>query len=157
MKKLIMLIIICLLTTGCWNYKELDDLGIVTAMGISKNGDNIKLDLQLVNLMEGADNGISESPMSVITEEAKTIFEAGRKLHLKSSKVFFISDVEYVILSPEIIQNHLKEVLDFLSRDTRLSLNYLILTSTENDTSDIMASISQFNLNGASNISEIIK
>lgn len=156
MKKLIFLLLILLTCTGCWNYKELTELGVISAMGISKKDDKYIVDLQLINIIEAGNSGITESPVIVISGEGDTIAEAIRSMNMKSSKVFFSSNIEYVIIDKSV-QKNLKEVLDFLARDIKLSLNFLIVTSTDDSPKDILSALSQFNLSPASNISELIK
>lgn len=158
MKKLIIIIFTILICTGCWNYKELTELGIVSAMAISKNEDDkYVIDLQMVNILEAGDKGITESPISVMSGEGVTIADAIRSINMKTSKVFFSSNIEYVIIDKSVTNDDLEEVLDFLARDTKLSLNFLIVTSTKDKPSDVLAALSQFNLNPASNVSELIK
>ena len=52
MKKIILVILVTFLCTGCWNYKELSELGITTAMSISKEGDEYVLVLELMNIVD---------------------------------------------------------------------------------------------------------
>lgn len=156
MKKIILFLII-FMCTGCFNYKELNELGIVSALGISKENDEFLVDLQITNILESGENGLTESPITVISGKGKTVFEAIRSLNLKSSKVFFSPDVEYIIIDKSIVKDDLKEVIDFMARDTKLTLNFLILTSTDNTPKDILSSLSQFNTSSALNVSNIIK
>ncbi len=157
MKKIIIVLIVIFLTTGCFNYRELNDLGIVTAIGISKEEDEFILDVQLVNIIEAGKNGISESPITVITGKGKTIFEAARSLNMKSSKIFFISNLEYVLLDKSVLTSDIEQVLDYLTRDTRLPLNFLVVATTDNKPKDILSALSQFDINSASNLSNILK
>lgn len=157
MKKLIIIILLMISCTGCWNYKELTELGLISAMGITKEDDKYILDIQYINIIEAGDKGISESPITVVSGEGETIAEAARSINMKSSKINFPANIEYVFLSPSILSGDLNEVLDFLTRYTKLSLNFLIVTSTTNTSNEILSSLSSFNLNPASNLSELIK
>ena len=65
--------------------------------------------------------------------------------------------MEYIIIDKSVTNENLSEVLDFLTRDTKLSLNFLIVTATNDKPKDVLAALSQFNLNPASNVSELIK
>lgn len=156
MKKIIVLILITFICTGCYNYKELNDLGIVSAMGISKDGDLYNLDIQLVNILDSEKSGLNKSPITVISGQGKTIFEAARSMNKKTSKVFFLADVDYVFLDQSVLNDGLDEIMDFLVRDTRLSLNFLVVTSTENKSLDILSSISHFDTNSANNLYDAI-
>lgn len=143
--------------TGCWNYKELTELGIISAMAISKRDGNYVIDMQIVNIVEAGDKGVPESPISVMSGEGTTVADAIRSINMKTSKVFFSSNMEYMIIDKSVTNENLKEVLDFLARDTKLSLNFLIVTATNDDPKDVLSALSQFNLNPASNVSELIR
>ena len=127
MKKVILLIFLTFICTGCYNYKELNELGIVSAMGISKDGDLYNLDIQLLNVLDSEKSGLNKSPITVISGQGETIFEAARSMNKKTSKVFFLADVDYVFLDQSVLNDGLDEIMDFLIRDTRLSLNFLVV------------------------------
>ena len=156
MKKVILLIFLPFICTGCYNYKELNELGIVSAMGISKDGDLYNLDIQLLNVLDSEKSGLNKSPITVISGQGETIFEAARSMNRKTSKVFFLADVDYVFLDQSVLNDGLDEIMDFLIRDTRLSLNFLVVTSTENKSLDILSSISHFDTNSANNLYDAI-
>lgn len=156
MKKVILLIFLTFICTGCYNYKELNELGIVSAMGISKDGDLYNLDIQLLNVLDSEKSGLNKSPITVISGQGVTIFEAARSMNKKTSKVFFLADVDYVFLDQSVLNDGLDEIMDFLIRDTRLSLNFLVVTSTENKSLDILSSISHFDTNSANNLYDAV-
>lgn len=156
MKKVILLIFLTFICTGCYNYKELNELGIVSAMGISKDGDLYNLDIQLLNVLDSEKSGLNKSPITVISGQGETIFEAARTMNRKTSKVFFLADVDYVFLDQSVLNDGLDEIMDFLIRDTRLSLNFLVVTSTENKSLDILSSISHFDTNSANNLYDAV-
>lgn len=157
MKKIFLILCVIVMCTGCWNYKELTELGIVSAMAISKKDNKYVIDLQLVNIVEAGDKGVPESPISVMSGEGDTIADAIRSINMKISKVFFSSNMEYMIIDKSVMDDSLEEILDFLARDTKLSLNFLIVTSTNDKPEDVLAALSQFNLNPASNVSELVR
>ena len=156
MKKVILLIFLTFICTGCYNYKELNELGIVSAMGISKDGDLYNLDIQLLNVLDSEKSGLNKSPITVISGQGETIFEAARSMNKKTSKVFFLADVDYVFLDQSVLNDGLDEIMDFLIRDTRLSLNFLVVTSTEDKSLDILSSISHFDTNSANNLYDAV-
>lgn len=156
MKKIILVILVTILCTGCWNYKELSELGITTAMSISKEGDEYVLVLELMNIVDSEKSNLDQSPITTISGRGKTIFEAARSMNKLTSKIFFLADVDYVFLDKSVLTEDPKEIMDFLVRDTRLSLNFLIITSEETSGEDILSSISHFNTNSAKNLYEII-
>lgn len=158
MKKIITIIIMCFICTGCFDYQELGELGIISAMSIVKNEDNFHVDIQLINIIESGDHGVVESPITVISGEGETVFEAVRSMNLRTSKSFFPANMAYLIVDKSVLEeNDLREVMDFFARHTKLSLNFLVITSTDSDPGDVMASLSEFNINAATNMSEVIR
>lgn len=155
MKKILLFISIFILTGCTSNYRELNELGIITAFGIKKIDNEYEVSFQLVNVTNSDNTTIEESPISVIKGTGKTIYDAARSLHLKSSKVFFLSSVQYVILDKSVLTDDLTPIIDYLTRDTRLSLNFLILSS-EDDPSLILSSLSEFDISPSNNLYEII-
>lgn len=155
MKKILLVISIFILTGCTSNYRELNELGIITAFGIKKLDNEYEVSFQLVNVTNSDNTSIEESPISVIKGSGKTIYDAARSLHLKSSKVFFLSSVQYVILDKSVLTEDLTPIIDYLTRDTRLSLNFLILSS-EDDPSLILSSLSEFDISPSNNLYEII-
>ena len=49
MKKIIILFITLLLCTGCFDYKEINDLAIISAIGINFNDNNYEITLEVLN------------------------------------------------------------------------------------------------------------
>ena len=76
--KLILIIIILIPLTGCYNYRELNDLGITTAIGISKKNDEFNLVIEVLKTDDKSEE--SKMPKYVLYEsKGKTIQEAVRK------------------------------------------------------------------------------
>ena len=154
MKKLLLLIILILFTSGCYNYKELSNLAVVSSFGIDFEDNLFTVHAQIINVSD-SNSKIEESPISVISSSGNTIIEAAKNLNSLTSKILFISNIEYVLLSEEVVNNKLEEVLDYLSRDTRLSLNYMVIT-TSSRVKDVLETISKFDLNSSTNLSNMI-
>lgn len=72
-------------------------------MGISKDGDLYNLDIQLLNVLDSEKSGFNKSPITVISGQGETIFEAARSMNRKTSKVFFLADVDYVFLDQSVL------------------------------------------------------
>lgn len=158
MKKFVLLLFLTFMCTGCFDYQELGELGIISAMSIMKNDDGFRVDIQLINIIEGGDHGVVESPVTVISGEGPTVFDAVRSMNLRISKSFFPANMAYLIVDKSVLQeNDLGEVMDFFARHTKLSLNFLVITTTDSDPGEVMASLSEFNINAATNMAEVIR
>ena len=118
MKKIIILLIPLLLLTGCYDYRELSDLAIITAVSIDKVDDNLEVAIQVVNPKKEQDTTSTNEPDFVTyTSSAKTVQEALRKVVNDSPAKLYVSHMEILIISEEVAKNHLNEILDFFSRD----------------------------------------
>ena len=53
MKKIIFSFIVVLLTSGCWNYKELNEYSIVTGIAIDKSDNGYKVSVLISNVPKG--------------------------------------------------------------------------------------------------------
>ncbi len=158
MKKFVLLLFLTFMCTGCFDYQELGELGIISAMSIMKNDDGFRVDIQLINIIESGDHGVVESPVTVVSGEGPTVFDAVRSMNLRISKSFFPANMAYLIVDKSVLQeNDLGEVMDFFARHTKLSLNFLVITTTDSDPGEVMASLSEFNINAATNMAEVIR
>ncbi|AKL96829.1 spore germination protein KC [Clostridium aceticum] len=121
MKKIsvfIIFIMLLLLLTGCWNQREINDLGIVIAMGIDiVEEDNIALTVQMVMpRMLDKDSG-KENAIVSYTETGLTLFEALRKINLVSSNKPYIGHIQLVVFGESLVEKNLQHAVDFLERD----------------------------------------
>ncbi|WP_339060152.1 hypothetical protein [Tepidibacillus marianensis] len=96
-----------LLTTGCWNRRELNEIAIVTAVGIDPgtNKGEIKMAFQIVNPSAiSGKQGVSNSmtPFIVIHTSGKTEFEAVRKATKEMSRRLYFSHLQAWIINGEL-------------------------------------------------------
>ena len=52
MKKILYLFTISLFISGCWNYRELNDISLASAIAISKDNDNFIITVQIMSTKE---------------------------------------------------------------------------------------------------------
>ena len=118
MRKIIILLIPIFFLTGCYDYRELSDLAIITAVSIDKVDDNLEVTIQVVNPKKEQDTTSTNEPDFVTyTSYAKTVQEALRKVVNDSPAKLYASHMELLVISEEVAKNYLNEKLDFFSRD----------------------------------------
>ena len=109
MKKIIILILSIFLLTGCYNYKELNDAAIVSAIAIDKCDDNINhlsVSVQIMNAKK--DEESSQSEITFYQACGETIYEGLQSITLDSPKELYLGDNEVIIISEELLQPILK-------------------------------------------------
>ncbi|TGB04971.1 Ger(x)C family spore germination protein [Halobacillus salinus] len=127
-------ILTCLfLLTGCWNSKELDELGIAVATGIDKNDDgDYVVVVQVINPSEIAtDAPTNRPPVSTYSITGKTIFEAFKKLSAKSPRKIYFSQMRLVVLGEKLTQEGIMPTLDFLYRDHEYRASFYVTVARD--------------------------
>jgi spore germination protein KC len=138
MKNTLILICICvILLTGCWNYRELNDLAVVVGMGIDKveEGNEYRVSFQVVNpgsvsMGTKGGGGGDSTPVTVYSDTGHTIYEAMRKTSQKIPRQLFFAHIQVLILGESLVkEDGIKELFDFYERSRELRLNAAILVS----------------------------
>ncbi|MCA1029455.1 Ger(x)C family spore germination protein [Bacillus timonensis] len=115
--------------TGCWSSRELNELGIATAIGIDKSKDGFLVTAQILN--PGAVTAkvpTNTTPVTTFQAEGKTVFEALRKLTKNSPRKVYLSHVQIVAFSEKLAREEgIKASLDFISRDHEMRTDFYIV------------------------------
>ena len=108
--KLIVIIIAMILLNGLNNSRELNDLAIVSAIGIDKEDGNFKVSAIVLN-PEKQDSGSSSSSASnkmiVYEKTASSVQEAIRSMILESPKRLYLAHMELLLISEEVAKKDL--------------------------------------------------
>lgn len=129
MKKIILLLIILLPCTGC-SYVELNDLAIVSAVGIDYENNNFNLTAQIMD-MEDSEN--SSSAKALIYEASgETISTAIRNFAIRYPKTVYFGHLEVIIISKDAIEQKLEDIFDYFMRSTEVrSSGFVAITNNE--------------------------
>ena len=139
MKKIKYLILLLPLLSGCYNYRELNELGITTAISIDYKDNNFFVITEVVNPIKQQDASSSNNaPFINYSSSASTIQKAFRNVVLESPRQLYAAQLEIIVLSEEVVSNHLEEVLEYFSRDpeTRTETK-IIVAKTDESTKSI--------------------
>ena len=157
MRKIIILIpLILTLLTGCYNYEELNNLAIVSAISISyDDNNNFNVIVQVVNPKKEQDSSSSNEPDFVTFESTgKTLHESFRKLTKKSLKKIYGNQMQLIIIDENVVKNNIKDVLDFLIREPEIRNEVYVLIGKNKD---ILKIITPLNNISSHNIKESIE
>ena len=137
MRKLALIMVcISLLTTGCWDYQEVDRLASVIAIGIDRipGSKSILLTVQIPQ-PEGKGSGKKtggqggEKSYAVMNSEGKSLSEAIRYLSLQSTRRVLLSHCKTIVLGKDLAETGIGEILDELKRDREFRRTDWILTT----------------------------
>lgn len=128
------LLILTFFVSGCYNYRELNDLGITTAVSIDFDKENnlFIIDAQLINPVKQQDVSASGEPTFLnFTSSDKSLQETFRKMILESPRQLYGSHMQFILLSEVVAEEHLPEVLDFFIRDPELRSEFKIIIAQD--------------------------
>jgi spore germination protein KC len=128
-KKLVclLLILLCIFQSGCWDRRELNELAIVLAAGVDSTPEgNIELTVQIVR--PRAFGGGAEKPggqpkennVWVVSQEGRSILDAQRLLEKKVSREMYWGHNVIAILGEDIARDGVSKVTNFFSRSPRV-------------------------------------
>lgn len=133
--KYLILLIIPLFLSGCYNYQELNELAITTAVSIDydKDSDNFKIIAQVINPVKEQDAKSSNEPSFInYKSEGKSLREAVRLVLLDSPKKLYGSQIQIVVLSENVIGEKLPDVIDFFIREPELRSEFKLIIARDN-------------------------
>lgn len=150
MKKIISFLIAVLCLSGCYNYNEMNDLSIISALGIDYEDNLYKLSAQVVEFKNEKETFVT------FTSEGNTIYEALRNLSKSSSKKMYISHLEVLLLSEKVYKEKNDEIIDFFANYPESSLNYYV-TVTDGSPIDFINTSTPLTTLSSGSIIEMLK
>ena len=139
MKRIKFLILLLPILSGCYNYRELNELGITTAVSIDYKDNNFYVIAEVINPIKQQDASSSNnSPFVNYNSSSSSLQDAFRKVVLESPRQLYAAQLEIIVLSEEVVNNHLEEVLEYFARDpeSRTEIK-IIVAKTEDSTKAI--------------------
>lgn len=139
MKKIIILLILLFNVTACSNYHELNDLAIVSAMGIEKEDNKYKVTLEVYKEVKESNSGSASKESQDISGTGKSIDEAINNSSFASEKLLYFSHIQAIIIDSDLAKEGIQSIMDYLSRNTELSFVSYIVVSDDKKPSEILS------------------
>lgn len=150
----ILLVFIAVSMTGCWNYRELENLAIVSGFAVDKgtNGAKYHLTIETIDTSGsgggnsgGGGGGQSAISSEIIETDGDTIFDAVRNTLTVSDKKLYWGDCKVAIISSQLAAEGIAPLLDFINRDSEPRLTIDLFVSKENTAADVIVQKSPTN------------
>lgn len=136
---LLILVLIMVVNTGCWSRRELNDLSIVTGMGLDKVNGEYLLSAQVIRPAAIAgEKGGGEAQIDKYKITGKTIFECLRKMSTQIARRLYLSHIRVLAFGEEFAKEGIAPVLDFFSRDHELRSDFNIVIVHKKQASEIL-------------------
>lgn len=153
-KRLIILLLLPLFLTGCWNYSELNEIAIATGISIDWEDDKYKVTVLISNAQktEGSSKE-GEAQITVFEGTGKTMTEALKNIELKLPKELYLKHISIIIIGEKLAKKGVGNILDYLIRDPNSPNKFNILVSREVKAGEILKIISPLETFPSQNVS----
>ena len=135
MKKIILLLLLLCLG-GCYDYKEINNLAIITAIGIDYEDNNYIVTLEVLNDQTDKDSAKIKSYTK--TGKDETLAKALEKTADLLSDQANYTQVKLMILSKTIVDGKFNSIIDFFMRSTYFRENFYVISSIDTSPKDIL-------------------
>ncbi|QNO14517.1 Ger(x)C family spore germination protein [Alkalicella caledoniensis] len=142
------LIGLCLITfvSGCWGKIEVEDLGIIVAMGIDANdtGDGFEMTLHIIKPQETeASDGQQEGKMWVASAEGQTLIDAAKNFRGRAPAQLTWMHNNLVFIGEETARDNIADIMDFLTRNRQIRYKSWVLI-TQGKAKEVMQATPEF-------------
>ena len=128
MKKIIILLLSIFLLSGCYDNIELNNLSIITGVGIDYYDDEFHVTFEVLNDIKTEENTAMLS--YTLNGHGSTITKAFTDANYRVGKKPYFAHLKIVLLGKEVLNGHLQDIMDYLLRDTNIRDEfYLFLTN----------------------------
>lgn len=134
---IILIVILCTLLSGCWNYHGLNESSIVAGVAIDRNMDNQNYLLTIEIFDLSGKEGVSKS--QIIETEGETIYEAIRNAKKRLAKKLYFSDMQLMVISNQIAKEEgVQSLLDWFIRNEKPRETFSVIISQEKTAKEIL-------------------
>ncbi len=157
MKKIIvLLLIIPFFITGCFDYKEVDKLAFVTAIGIDYDDEKYELTFEVLAGQNYETESGKIKPYTISTK-GKTITDAFADIALKIPTLPHYFHLKAVVISKEVAKKGTKDIIDYITRNPQISNNFYLLLAENSDAKEIIKTKSDSGESIASTLSDLVE
>lgn len=132
--KLFLLSTIILTTlTGCYDYREINTLAIVSATEINKIGNEYQVSVQAINPQAPDKTTDPQAPFIIYTGTGKTIQEAYRSITLSASRFMYSNHLDLLIINEKIAKENISDLIDYYIRNPGIRTEFYVLISKDDN------------------------
>ncbi|MDF2726371.1 MAG: germination protein Ger(x)C family [Paenibacillus sp.] len=124
--------------TACYGLRQINELGLVTAVGldVGEKPGSVKLSVQIIRPADargqtGAPAGGTGQPIYSVTAEGRTIFEAIRNLsHFTSRRVYWAHNF-VIVMQEKYAREGIEDMIDFFTRNHELRMSTWVAVTSD--------------------------
>ena len=155
MRKYIFLLPFIFMMTGCYNYRELNDLAIISGVSICKYDNIYNITVEVVNPKKEQDTSSGKEPDYVIYEGyGNSMQEAFRNIVKESPQKLYGAQIDILIIDEETARDGVSEILDFFARDPEVRSEFYVLVGKNDSILEVITPLEKIS---SKNILESLK
>ncbi len=140
MKRLILLISLIIICSGCFNYNELNNYAIATGMAIDISNNEYEVSVLISNSPKSSNQASGKNYTTVVySGKGKTIYEAIKQIGLISPKELYIGHLSVLILSEDVAKEGINPSIEFLLQEPRSKKNFYVAISKDSKAKDVLS------------------
>ena len=136
---LLMIMMICALLGGCWNYRSLGEMAITSGVAVDRDPNTglYHLSFEIVDLSGPVkEKGIQAR---LIESDGVTLFDAVRNAKKRIVNKVFFGHMKLVVLSEDLVRNtDMSTLIDFFLRDAECRETMCVAVSREATAKDLL-------------------
>lgn len=136
MKKITILIITVLLMSGC-SYVELNDLAIVSAIGIDYENNQFKLTAQVMDI-KSSSSGMTEEKTLIYEASGPTIAKAIRNFSIRYPKNVYLGHLEFLVIQDKAAEAKIDDIFDYFIRSPEVRSSTFVVLTKDKKAKDIL-------------------
>ena len=140
--KIVLIGFLCFFISGCWNYNELNDLAIVTGIGIDEHEEGFKLSLMISNSQAVDADSQNEAQTTIFTGIGSNISEALVNIEMKNPKKIYLGHLATLVIDEKLARKDISNILDALVRNPESAKKYHVIIARDNKSEEILKSLS---------------
>lgn len=136
-------VLCCFILAGCWDRRELNELGITSATGIDWSDGMWTISYQVIvpsGMWSGGGGGsgsTSQSSVHVFSAEGRTIRDAASKSSLEIPRQLYFAHTNTIIIGKQAAEHGLSEVVELYLRNVE-ARETVVMAVTEGSASDVL-------------------
>lgn len=125
MKRILIIVSLMLLLCGCYDYRELNDMSIVTGIGIDYKDNKYIVSLEVTKSVK--DGSSNEIETVVYSGKNRILADAFLQAKNSSDKYVYMEHVNVLLVSKELGKKGVGDVVDYIVRETSINSNYYMV------------------------------
>ena len=156
--KFLIILFLSFFICGCGNYRELNNMAIVTGISIDKNNSNYELSVLIANSPKAQTSSKEgEAQTTVYSASGNTIAEAVQNIGYKSPKKLYFGHINIIVISEEVGKSGFLNIADYFFRTFEARKKFFIIQTRDDKAKDILKIISPLESFPSQSIATLLK